>query len=177
MSKIGRQPILIPQGVTVSVEDGKVTVTGPKGSQTRAISSEVGVINEGSTLKVESSNPVLWGTWRAHIFNMVQGVNEGFQKNLELQGIGYKVGLQGSSLVFQIGFSHPVTVPIPEGLACELKENIISVKGINKEAVGQFAASLRGLKPPDAYKGKGIRYQGEVIKLKPGKKAGVGAGA
>lgn len=177
MSKIGKQPITLPSGVTVSISEGKVVVSGPKGSLERMMPLTVRVISEEHILKLESSNPVLWGTWRAHIFNMVKGVSEGFQKNLEVQGIGYKVSLQGSSLVLQIGFSHPVTVPIPEGLTCQLKESIISVQGISKEAVGQFAALLRHLKPPDAYKGKGIRYQGEIIKLKPGKKAGVGVSA
>ena len=177
MSKIGRQPIIIPEGVTVAHAQGKVTVHGPKGTLERMFPSEVTIREEENSLNVESPNPALWGTWRSHIANMVQGVSQGFVKNLELQGIGYRVQLQGTSLVFQIGFSHPVKVDIPEGLAGEIKDSIISIKGIDKEKVGQFAAHLRTLRPPDAYKGKGIRYQGEVIKLKPGKKAGVGVGA
>lgn len=177
MSKIGRQPIPVLEGVTVQLEGTTIDVKGPKGQLRRSLPSEVRVKQDNNILQVESANQVLWGTWRAHIANMVKGVTTGFEKKLEIQGIGYRASIQGSTIVFQIGYSHPVKVDIPEGLSCEIKENIITVQGIDKEQVGQFSAYLRSLRPPDAYKGKGIRYQGEAIKLKPGKKAGVGAGA
>lgn len=177
MSKIGRQPIIIPDGVMVEITNERITVTGPKGKTLRTLPKDIRVIKEKGALSVESKNFPLWGTWRAHLANMVKGVTSGFEKILELRGVGYKVSLQGSILTFQIGFSHPVTVNVPEGLSCEVKENKISIKGVDKERVGQFAASLRSLRPPDAYKGKGIRYENEVVKIKPGKKAGVGIGA
>ncbi|MBI3335130.1 MAG: 50S ribosomal protein L6 [Candidatus Portnoybacteria bacterium] len=175
MSKIGRQPIPIPQGVAVEVHGDTIKVSGSRGSQERIFSPGVKISKEGDFIKVISENSALWGTWRAHIANMVRGVCEGFEKGLEIHGVGYRVALQESKLVFQIGFSHPVSVALPEGITSEIKENTITVRGIDKEKVGQFAASLRSIRPPDSYKGKGIRYQGEVIKLKPGKKAGVGA--
>lgn len=174
MSKIGKQAIDIPQGVTIEHKDHTIKVSGPKGTLERVLPLQVKIKQEENTLHVKSDSSPIWGTWRAHLANMVKGVTKGFDKNLELQGIGYKVQLQSNALVFQIGFSHSVNVEIPEGLACETKENSIIVKGIDKEKVGQFAAYLRSLRPPDAYKGKGIRYQGEVVKLKPGKKAGAG---
>jgi len=177
MSKIGKQPITVPEGVQVEQSKGHIKITGPKGILERSFPLQIQVNEEGHILKVKSDNSTLWGTWRAHIANMVIGVSVGFEKKLEIQGIGYRVALQGQSLVFQLGFSHPVTVPILEGLSCEVKENVVTVKGVNKEEVGQFSAYLRSLRPPDAYKGKGIRYLGEVIKLKPGKKAGVGVTA
>lgn len=176
MSKIGRQPITIPQGVLIEHTKLQVTVKGPKGSLTKTLPREVSLEQKEETLLVSSEHSPLWGTWRSHIANMVKGVSQGFDKKLELQGIGYRVQLQGGALVFQIGFSHPVKVELPEGLSAQVKDSIITITGIDKEAVGQFCAYLRSLRPPDAYKGKGIRYQGEVIKLKPGKKAGVGAG-
>lgn len=177
MSKVGKQPIIIPEGVAIEIEQDSIKISGPKGVIERALPKGIEVKKEEGVLRVESKTSVLWGTWRSHIANMVEGVTKGFEKVLELQGIGYKVSLQGSALTFQIGFSHPVNVTIPEGLSCEVKENKISVKGVNKEAVGQFAASLRSIRPPDSYKGKGIRYENEAVKLKPGKKAGVGTGA
>lgn len=177
MSKIGRQPIVLPEGVAIIHTNAHVEVKGPKGSLSRVLPREVIIEQKDSQLIVASQHSPLWGTWRAHLANMVKGVSQGFEKKLELQGIGYRVALQGNRLNFQIGFSHTVTVDIPKDLSCEVKDNIITVQGIDKEAVGQFCAYLRSLRPPDAYKGKGIRYQGEVVKLKPGKKAGVGATA
>lgn len=174
MSKIGRQPIPIPEGVAVEVRADSISISGPKGVIQRSFPSEVRISKEGDFLEVMSENSALWGTWRAHIANIVRGVCEGFEKGLEIHGVGYRVALQENKLVFQIGFSHPVSALLPEGITCEIKENTITVRGIDKEKVGQFAASLRSIRPPDSYKGKGIRYQGELIKLKPGKKAGVG---
>ncbi len=177
MSKIGRQPIAIPKEVTMEITEDHIAVAGPKGKIQRVLPKDIHVAKKGEVVNVESNNFALWGTWRAHIANMVKGVTSGFQKVLELHGVGYKVSLQDSLLTFQIGFSHPVKVNVPEGLSCEVKENKITIKGVSKEAVGQLAASIRALRPPDSYKGKGIRYENEVVKLKPGKKAGVGTGA
>lgn len=175
MSKIGRQPIIILDGVTVKTEGNSIIVSGPKGIAQRVFSPLVHIEIGEKQVTVTSENPAFWGTWRAHVANMVKGVREGFSKQLGIQGIGYKVQLQSNTLVFSLGFSHPVTVTIPEGIEVAVKENTITVSGIDKEKIGQFASYLRSLRPPDAYKGKGIRYVGEVIKLKPGKKAGVGA--
>jgi large subunit ribosomal protein L6 len=175
MSKIGRQPVAIPEGVIVEIKDQAVTVSGPKGTLSHALPLVVSVTQDDSVLNVKSKDVALWGTWRAHIANMVKGVVDGFEKSLELRGVGYRVQLQGSTLNFQLGFSHPVVVDVPEGLSCEVKEGVVTLRGINKEHVGQFAARIRSLRPPDAYKGKGIRYKDEVVHTKPGKKAGVTA--
>lgn len=175
MSKIGRKPILIPEGVNIESKEGKVVVGGPNGVLERVMPTSVIVERDGKTLVVKSVEPALWGTWRAHIANMVEGVTQGFEKKLELHGVGYKVSLQESVLVLQVGFSHSVNIKVPEGLSCEVKENTVIIRGIDKEKVGQFSASIRSVRPPDSYKGKGIRYEKEIVRLKPGKKAGVGA--
>ena len=175
MSKIGRQPIHIPEGVTITMRNSKIQVSGPSGMLERILPIQITVKKGEDELKIMSKNKALWGTWRAHIANMVRGVTQGFEKRVEIHGIGYKIGLQGDKLICQVGFSHPVSALIPYGLACEVNENILTIRGIDKEKVGQFAAFVRSIKPPDSYKGKGIRYVGEVVKLKPGKRVGVGA--
>lgn len=178
MSKIGRKPIHIPQGVLIKEEEGIITITGPKGALQRSFPSHVVHIEqEGEVINVTSEDGTLWGTWRAHIANMIKGVTQGFEKKLDVLGIGYKVSMQESTLVLQVGFSHLVKVEIPADISCQTKDNSIILQGIDKERVGQFAASLRAVRPPDSYKGKGIRYSDEIVKLKPGKKAGVGAKA
>lgn len=178
MSKIGRKPIHIPQGTLIKEEEGTIRITGPKGTLERPFPFDKVYIKQGGgTMRVTSDDGRLWGTWRAHIANMIKGVTEGFEKKLDVQGIGYKVSIQGSTLVLQVGFSHLVKVEIPADISCQTKDNSIILQGIDKERVGQFAASLRSIRPPDSYKGKGIRYSDEVVKLKPGKKAGVGAKA
>lgn len=178
MSKIGRKPIHIPQGVLIEEAGEIIKVTGPKGTLQRIFPfSKVYIKQEGEILYVTSDDGKLWGTWRAHIANMVKGVTQGFEKKLDVQGVGYKVAIQESTLVLQVGFSHLVKVEIPQDVSCQTKDNSIILQGIDKERVGQFAASLRAIRPPDSYKGKGIRYSDEVVKLKPGKKAGVGAKA
>lgn len=178
MSKIGRKPIHIPQGVLIKEEEGIIKITGPKGALQRSFPSHVvHVAQEGGVISITSEDGTLWGTWRAHIANMIKGVTQGFEKKLDVLGIGYKVSIQESTLVLQVGFSHLVKVEIPTDITCQTKDNSIILQGIDKERVGQFAASLRAVRPPDSYKGKGIRYSDEVVKLKPGKKAGVGAKA
>jgi len=182
MSKIGKQSIILPKGVTIEVDKGIVRVSGPKGTLQRPFPESVKITDKGKTIEdrgevsVLSAVPALWGTWRAHIANMVKGVTEGFSKKLEIHGVGYKVQGEGENLTFALGFSHPVKVNVPKGVNAQVKDNGVILEGIDKEIIGQFASFLRSLRPPDPYKGKGIRYSGELIKLKPGKKAGVGSG-
>jgi len=176
MSKIGRQLIALPEGVTIAVTNGKIQVSGPKGLLERTFPSSVVFEEQDKNVSVKSEVPALWGTWRAHLANMVTGVTSGFRKQLKIQGVGYRVQMEGNTLTFALGFSHPVKVTVPEGLTVEVKDNNVGVSGMDKEKVGQFASFVRSLRPPDHYKGKGIRYENEVVKLKPGKKVGASGG-
>ena len=176
MSRIGRMPIAIPAGVTVEVaENNKVTVKGPKGTLERVLPAEMEIKVEGAEVVVTRPNDLkkmksLHGLTRTLIANMVKGVTEGFQKVLEINGVGYRVQKQGNKLVFALGFSHPVEVTDPEGLTSEVEgQNKITIKGIDKEKVGQYAANLRELRGPEPYKGKGIKYADETIIRKVGK--------
>ena len=176
MSRIGRMPIAIPAGVTVDVaENNKVTVKGPKGTLERVLPAEMDIKVEGAQIVVSRPNDLkkmksLHGLTRTLIANMVTGVTEGFKKVLEINGVGYRVQKQGKKLVFSLGFSHPVGVEDPEGLSTEVEgQNKITVIGIDKEKVGQFAAELRELRKPEPYKGKGIKYENETIRRKAGK--------
>ncbi len=177
MSRIGKKPIPIPQGVTVTVAGNNIYVSGPKGELKRMIHPDIAAeVKDNSILisiKRESKKArALWGLFRALIANMVQGVTGGFEKKLELEGIGFRVSREGDgSLSLALGFSHPVKVKAPEGIILGTEKNLITVSGIDKERVGEVAASLRSLKPPEPYKGKGIRYRNEVIRRKTGKKA------
>lgn len=176
MSRIGKRPIAIPNGTEVTVLDGVIKVKGPKGSLERALHRLVDVKIEGGEALVNPKNEslearALWGTFSSHISNMVQGVNEPFQKKLILEGIGFKSEVKGNKIVFALGFSHPVEVDIPEGLTVTAEKNNIVVSGTDKEQVGLFAAEIRALKKPEPYKGKGMRYDGEVIRRKQGKKS------
>ena len=176
MSKIGKKPILIPKRIKVKLEDGKIYVKGPKGELSLEIRPEIGAEIKDDQIRVfpkieTKETKALWGTTRSLINNLVEGATKGFKKQLEIQGIGYKATLEGKNLVLEVGFSHPVKIEIPEGLEVKVEKNIITVEGIDKQRVGEFAAQIRKVKPPDPYKGKGIRYLGEKIKLKPGKKA------
>ena len=182
MSRIGRAPVTIPSGVKVKAEDGQVFVEGPKGKLTLRLSPEITVTLDGQAVKVARANeekPVraLHGLYRALINNMVQGVVSGFSKELEITGVGYRAQLQGKQLSLSVGFSHPVILSIPEGLTVEVpKPTSVIVKGFDKQLVGQFAANIRRVAPPEPYKGKGIKYVGEIIRRKAGK-AATGAGA
>lgn len=177
MSRIGKNPILIPPGVTVAVTAGSVSVKGPKGELRRVIHPDISVeVKDNAILlsiqKETKRARALWGLFRALIANMVRGVTGGFEKKLEIEGIGFRVTREGDgSLTLALGFSHPVKVKAPEGITFGVEKNAITVSGINNELVGEVAASIRGLKPPEPYKGKGIRYQGEIIRRKAGKKA------
>ncbi|PLT31342.1 50S ribosomal protein L6 [Peribacillus deserti] len=176
MSRIGKKIIEIPAGVTVTVADNNtVTVKGPKGELTRAFSPELTINIEENVLTVsrpseEKTIRALHGTTRALISNMVEGVSKGYQKNLELIGVGYRAQKQGNKLVLNVGYSHPVEFEPEQGIEIEVPANTkISVKGISKERVGALAANIRDVRPPEPYKGKGIRYEGEVVRRKEGK--------
>ena len=175
MSRIGKKPILIPRGVEVKFEDGEITAKGPKGEISKKIASEVRVDIKGNEIIVSAPQEskkvkALWGTCRALINNIIEGVNSGYEKKLQLEGIGYRAGVEGDDLVMQVGFSHPVRVKKVEGIKFSVEKNIITVTGIDKETVGQTAAKIRAIKKPEPYKGKGIRYVGEHVRKKAGKK-------
>jgi len=175
MSRIGRMPIPVPQGVEVTIRDDEVTVKGPKGELSRRFSPDMSITLRDSELTVSrpSDSKVhrsLHGLTRSLLANAVQGVSSGFEKNLEIVGVGYRADKTGDKLVIRTGYSHPVEVsPLPGVSLAVEGVNRIKVTGINKELVGEMAAKIRAIRPPDAYKGKGIRYAGEVVHLKPGK--------
>lgn len=176
MSRLGKTPVVVPQGVDVTFADGVMTVVGPKGTLTREMKSDISVEigAEGVTFTPVRETPhslALWGTYPAHLSNMIHGVTEGFTKKLGIEGVGYRAEVQGQKVVLNVGFSHPVELAIPEGLAVEVEKSAITVSGIDKDAVGQFAANIRKVRPPEPYKGKGIHYEGEYIIRKQGKRA------
>lgn len=176
MSRLAKKPIVIPAKTTVLVENGVVSVAGPSGSLARNIHSEISisVTDEGvqvAPAKTTRLARALVGTFASHVRNMIQGVNEPYKKILVLEGVGYKVENKGKELVLSVGFSHQVIVPIPEGITVTVEKNVMTFSSINKDQVGQFAAEIRSIKPPEPYKGKGIRYGDEVIRRKQGKKA------
>lgn len=174
MSRIGRKPINIPAGVEVSLNDGVITVKGSKGTLTQKIHRNMKVeINDGVITVIRPNdlkqNRALHGLTRSLIHNMVEGVSNGFKKELEVNGVGYRVQKQGSNLVMNLGYSHQVIVPEIEGIKIETQGNKITILGIDKQKVGQFAAEVREKRPPEPYKGKGIKYVDEVIRRKEGK--------
>jgi len=176
MSRLGKRPIAIPNNTQVSVVDGLITVKGPKGELSLHYKPavKISVVPEGVLLEpakdnIESNS--LWGTYASEVRSMIKGVNEHFEKKLIIEGVGYKSEIQGNSIKFALGFSHPVIMQIPEGLTCTQEKNVISISGASKEKVGQFAAVVRALKKPEPYKGKGIRYSDEIVRRKEGKKA------
>lgn len=177
MSRIGKKPIVIPQGVKVSLEKNKIKVVGPKGELEIAIPAnvEVSVGEKEITVNVahpdEKSEKALWGTIARLISNMIKGVCEGYEKSLELVGIGFKVAVAKDEIVLEIGYSHPLKVKLPKGITASAEKSILTIKGIDKALVGNVAASIRALRKPEPYKGKGIKYVGEVIRRKAGKAA------
>ena len=175
MSRVGRMPIPVPQGVKVSIEKDMVTVTGPKGELRRRFNPDMGIVLDNNNLIVSRPDDSkerrsLHGLTRSLLANMVQGVSNGFEKNLDIVGVGYRAEKSGDKLVLRIGYSHPVEIsPLP-GVSLEVEGgNRIKVSGIDKEVVGEMAARIRAARPPDAYKGKGIRYAEELVRLKAGK--------
>lgn len=176
MSRVGKQIITLPEKTDISIVDGLITVKGPNGEISRTLNPliEIKVNEREVTLlpkKETLESRALWGTFASHVKNMVNGVNTPFQKKLILEGIGFKSEVKGEELVLALGFSHPVNVKIPAGIKVTAEKNVITISGINKEEVGEFAAKIRALKKPEPYKGKGMRYDNEVIKRKQGKKS------
>lgn len=176
MSRIGKKGIVIPDKTEVSINSGTVLVKGPKGSLQRNFRSDISIAIDGKNIsltpvKENNQTKALWGTYASHIKNMVKGVNEGFEKKLVLEGVGFKSQVSGNKLVLALGFSHPVEVEIPQGLNVKAEKNLLTVSGIDKELVGSFSAKVRALKKPEPYKGKGFRYFDEVIRRKQGKRS------
>jgi large subunit ribosomal protein L6 len=177
MSRIGRQPIPVPDGVTVDVGASLVSVKGPKGELSQVVDRDMKIALDDGVLTVErptdrGPHRALHGLTRSLLANMVEGVTNGYEKRLEIQGVGYRARLQGKALELSVGYSHPVSVPAPEGIEFEVPQQTeVIVRGIDKQLVGEIAARIRRVRPPEPYKGKGIRYAGEHVRRKVGKRA------
>ena len=176
MSRIGKKAVAVPSGVTVTIEGQTVTVKGPKGQLAWTVAEEIEVKQEGAELlltkRVDNTRAqAMWGLSRTLVANMVEGVTSGFEKTLELVGVGYRAAMKGNALSMQLGFSHEVDVPPPAGVTFAVpKQTEIKISGIDKQAVGEIASKIRRLRPPEPYKGKGVRYAGEQVRRKEGKK-------
>jgi large subunit ribosomal protein L6 len=176
MSRIGKKAVAVPAGVTVTIDGQTVTVKGPKGQLAWTVAEEIEVKQEGGELtlskRVENTRAqAMWGLSRTLVSNMVTGVTTGFEQTLELVGVGYRAALKGNALSMQLGFSHDVDVPPPAGITFAVpKQTEIKISGIDKQVVGEIAARIRRIRPPEPYKGKGVRYQGETVRRKEGKK-------
>jgi large subunit ribosomal protein L6 len=180
MSRIGKQPIIIPEGIQISIKDSIIEVSGSKGKLTENLVPNVNVEIKDKEVLVSVNKPEdkeqrsRWGLQRSLINNMVIGVSEGFSKQLEVNGVGYKVALQGKKMVLNVGYSHPVDYDLPEGIDAQVEKNLITISGSDKQLVGQVSAEIRAIKKPEPYKGKGIKYIDEVIRRKEGKIAKTG---
>jgi large subunit ribosomal protein L6 len=176
MSRIGKKPIAVPSGVTVTLEGQTVTVKGPKGQLAWTVADEIEVKLEGSELTLALRNDsarahAMWGLSRSLVGNMVVGVTQGYERTLELVGVGYRASMKGQALAMQLGFSHDVDIPAPQGITFAVpKQTEIRITGIDKQLVGETAARIRRIRPPEPYKGKGVRYAGEQVRRKEGKK-------
>lgn len=175
MSRIGKKGIVIPEKTEIIVSGGTVLVRGPKGELKKAVKPDIAIEVEGKEVRLvpvrkNKQTAALWGTYASHIKNMITGVNTPYTKKLILEGVGYKSVVKGSALELALGFSHPVNVPIPGGIMVTAEKNLITISGIDKELVGEFSAKIRDLKKPEPYKGKGFRYENEIIRRKQGKK-------
>jgi len=175
MSRVGKKPIEIPRGLEVKIEGDLVRVKGPKGELSQRIRPEIKVeMKEGKIFispQIETKKTkALWGLTRSLLANDIKGVIEGYEKKLQIEGLGYKAEIEGETLILRVGFSHLVKIQAPSGIKFSVEKNIITISGIDKELVGQVAANIRKIRPPEPYKGKGIRYLGEIVKIKPGKK-------
>ena len=177
MSRIGKQPIELPSGVNVAISPGRVQVNGPLGELSQNVPARMQIEQDDGTLVVKrpterGDDRALHGLTRSLVANMVEGVTKGFEKRLELQGVGYRASLRGTDLELNVGFSHPVVIKPPQGIAFEVPDaTSVLVKGIDKQQVGEIAAQVRKVRPPEPYKGKGIRYEGEYVRRKVGKRA------
>ncbi|TMM27528.1 MAG: 50S ribosomal protein L6 [Actinobacteria bacterium] len=177
MSRIGKQPIELPSGVNVAISPGRVQVNGPLGELSQTVPARMQIEQENGNLVVKrpterGEDRALHGLTRSLLANMVEGVTKGYEKRLELQGVGYRAALRGTDLELNVGFSHPVVIKPPQGIAFEVPDaTTVLVKGIDKQQVGEIAAQVRKVRPPEPYKGKGIRYEGEYVRRKVGKRA------
>ena len=175
MSRVGKKPVILENGVKAELKDGTLTVTGPKGTLSLAVHEKVTITINGNEITVDvakkdnKQEKALWGLFRSLVQNMADGVTKGFEKKLEVNGVGFKVAMTGTKLTLNLGFSHPIDVEIPKDLKVEVDKNLITISGADKQLVGQFAANVRELKKPEPYKGKGIKYIDEVILRKAGK--------
>ncbi len=176
MSRIGKKAVAIPSGVTASIENGTLSVKGPKGTLTMGLSEHISYTVEGDEIQVKPANDTklarsFWGMHRTLVSNLVEGVTEGFTKTLEISGVGYRAKAQGKSLKLELGFSHDVNIDVPEGLEVKTPDQTtVEISGMDKQAVGQLAAEIRRWRKPEPYKGKGIKYRGEYVFRKEGKK-------
>ena len=175
MSRIGKQQINIPTGVTVTQTADKVEVKGPKGTLTKIFKPDIAITIEGNMITLAPVKETvfakaLWGTYGSHLINMIQGVTTGFQKKLIIEGVGFKSNVVGNKLVLDLGFSHTIEEEIPKDLSVTAEKNVVTITGFDKELVGQFSATIRSYKRTEPYKGKGIRYEGEIVRRKQGKK-------
>ncbi len=177
MSRIGKQPIELPSGVEAREENGIIIVKGPKGELQQKLHPliKIEIVDNQIIVKVDlpedNKQNALWGLFRSLVYNMVQGVTEGFEKKLEINGVGYKASVSGKKLTLNVGYSHPVDFMLPQEIECEVEKNLITIKGINKQQVGEVAANIRKIRKPEPYKGKGIKYADEIIRRKAGKAA------
>lgn len=175
MSRLGKIPVTIPAGVEVTLAEGVLTVKGPKGTLTRDVRPDVEITIEANEVKLAPGTTelakALWGTYAAHVRNMVKGVTEGFTRILDIEGVGYRAEVKGSDLVLSVGYSHPVPIAIPAGVTALVEKTVVTLTGPDKDVLGQFAANVRKIRKPEPYKGKGIRYRDEFIIRKQGKKA------
>lgn len=175
MSRVGKKSILIPEDVEVKIQGQELIIQGPKGELRKTIRPEIKVIVKENKIFLSpqfqtKKTDAFWGLFRSLIFNMIQGVTEGFEKKLEIEGLGFRATIEGEDLVLSVGFTHPVRIKASQGIKFSVEKNIITVAGIDKEKVSQVAAKIRKVKPTEPYKGKGIRYEGEQVRRKPGKK-------
>ncbi len=183
MSRLGKQPIIIPKGVEVSISVGAVQFKGPKGTMQQKIPAAVKVAQEADKLIVtvpdvnSATDRALWGLSRQLLANAVRGVTQGFVKQLEINGVGFRAQTEGNKLILNVGLSHAVDFPLPQGIIAKVEKNLITLEGIDKQLVGEVAAQLRNVKPPEPYKGKGIKYFDEVIRRKAGKLAKTAGGS
>lgn len=175
MSRIGKKITKIPEGVTAAVNNGVLTVQGPKGKLERILHASISIFIEDGAARVEVKNPeekkerALWGTFSSHLANMVIGVTEGYKKELEINGVGFRVAMKGTDINIEAGYSHPVLYNVPQGIVASVEKNKMTIEGFDKELVGRVASEIRKIKKPEPYKGKGIKYVDEVIRRKAGK--------